>query len=96
MSGHVLVDGNADYVELDGWLVGCLRRALIQRAALVAKMKVTGSTTPNRRELLDGRWYTNQTIPQDTRLPGLTKAWKYARQVLLVSGAAAFEEDYYE
>jgi hypothetical protein len=81
-------------VELDGWLQGSLRRALIQRAALVKKLKVKGIVTPDRRTLTVGSWYKNTQIAQDTRLPSLTRAWSYARRLLEKRGSRAFESGY--
>jgi hypothetical protein len=94
VSAHPLVNTNKDYVELDGWLQGCLRRALIQRAALVKKLKVKGIVTPDRRILTTGTWYKNKEISQDTRLPSLTRAWSYARRLLEKRGSKAFESGY--
>jgi hypothetical protein len=94
VSAHPLVNTNRDYVELDGWLRGSLRRALVQRAALVKKLKVNGIVTPDRRALTTGSWYKNKEISQDTRLPSLTRAWSYARRLLEKHGSKVFESGY--
>jgi hypothetical protein len=94
VSAHPLVNTNKDYVELDGWLRGCIRRALVQRATLVKKLKVKGVVTPNRKTITDGSWYKNSEIQQDTRLPSLTRAWSYARKLLEQRGSKIFESGY--
>jgi len=94
VSAHPLVNTNKDYVELDGWLRGCIRRALVQRSALVKKLKVNGVVTPSRKIITDGAWYKNTEIKQDTRLPSLTRAWSYARKLLEQRGSKIFESGY--
>lgn len=95
MSGLALVDDPTLLKGLDGWIVGCLERALSMRSILARRHKVKAKDH-SRREIISGEWYRSTAFPQETRLPSCYLAWAYMKRHLKTSGIRALAAPEYE
>jgi len=79
MSFYPLVSDPEQLVELDGWLLNVLQRALREREKVLTRLGYV-YTRPNRESLLSGDWYGTQVVKNETRLPSFVRAWRAARK----------------
>jgi RNA-directed DNA polymerase len=96
VSNHPLVNIDTDFVELDGWLRGCLAHAIGLRHYLARSLGIRNSKRFSRAQLTRADWYKKKDFPQDIRLPSLCRAWLYARKYLSKRGSSRFPNRYSE
>lgn len=85
MSFYPMVTDSSGLVMLDGWLLSVTRRALRERARVLAGLGQAVKPIPNSG-LLSGDWYNEPTIPNESRLPSFVRGWRAARKFYLRFG----------
>ncbi|HEV2651555.1 MAG TPA: reverse transcriptase domain-containing protein [Rhizomicrobium sp.] len=79
MSFYPLVTSLEQLSMLDGWLLSVLRRALREREKALAALGVEYSR-PKIADLIDGKWYAEEGIKNETQLPSFVRGWRAARK----------------
>jgi hypothetical protein len=93
MSFYCLVDDKRQLSALDGWLVGSIRRAHVQRSKVLAGLG--HKLVPVKsNELVDGSWYAD-SLPIESKCPSFFLAWRVARKQYARLGVSGFEAPTY-
>ena len=82
---YPLINNPKKLIELDGWLVNIIQRALRERLKVLLSLGIvqTRITAP---ALITGEWYIYRPILNDTRLPSFVRGWRAARRYYLRYG----------
>jgi hypothetical protein len=79
MAYYCLIDDHEQLHGLDGWLVSVIRRAIVERSKVLAKLG--HELIPlSRQQILSGDWYNYPTIPQEMSCPSFFLSWRAARK----------------
>ncbi len=96
MSFYPLVTSHEQFSELDGWLVGVLRRALKERSRTLAARFGVSYVPLTEAEIISGLWYNyNNSIDLETNAPSFVLAWRAARKSFKQYGLIDFEQPSY-
>src|SRR5260221_3052495 len=79
MAFYPLVTTQIQLSSLDGWLVNILRRALTERARVLASIGY-GYAAPTPKQIVDGSWYNYPAIFSETECPSFVRGWRAARK----------------
>ncbi|MGN6516973.1 MAG: hypothetical protein ACTHLR_14160 [Rhizomicrobium sp.] len=79
MSFYPLVDSPEQLVQLDGWLLSVVSRALREREKSLHAIGYSYER-PSLKELLNGEWYKHAAIKNETQLPSFVRGWRAARK----------------
>lgn len=81
-------------IELDGWLLNVVERAMRERRKVLQGFGVVQNAI-TRDQLLEGNWYNYPLILNDVRLPSFVRGWRAARRYYLRYGLKNIEPPSY-
>ena len=85
MAFYPMVTNPTQLIHLDGWFLSVLRRALRERARVLAGLgHLLRPLTPT--ELKNGSWYNEPTVKNECRIPSFVMGWRAARKFYLRFG----------
>jgi RNA-directed DNA polymerase len=85
MAFYPMVTDPRDLVSLDGWLLNVVRRALRERARVLASLGFTLGPISDA-QILNGSWYNEPTVQNECRIPSFVMGWRAARKFYLRFG----------
>jgi RNA-directed DNA polymerase len=96
MGFYPLVNTADQFILLDGWLLDALGRALKERyKVLSSEFNLNHPFQITKTQLLDGSWFTLQTVKVECKLPSFVLAWRASRKSFRQFGFSDFRNPSY-
>jgi RNA-directed DNA polymerase len=91
---YPLITNPALLIELDGWLLNVMHRAVRERVKVLQGLGIVQNSV-GKDLILTGNWYNYQPVLNDTRLPSFVRGWRAARRYYLKYGLKTIEPPSY-
>jgi retron-type reverse transcriptase len=100
MGFYCLIDDPTPLRNLDGWMLSIVRRAMVNRSAILHANYGHSCLTPTNAELATGKWldpaaWKGGVLP-DARMPSLVRGWRAARKHFFTFGLEQVEAPGYD